>query len=153
MAGSHVHWRVIQRYFGKLENEYHPEIFEPHVQPEDLHWRKAEEALYNCWRWCFAKHFFSHALFQNPTAFWYVSALDSLFNKRQERLDVVGIFTTNSACKVFVVFFYFSQKRMVKFWASCIGMIQAKFTRCLVCFFDNVTNKLGIDTVPSGCLF
>lgn len=46
MAGSHVHWRVIQRYFGKLEKEYHPEIFEPHVQPEDLHWRKAEEALY-----------------------------------------------------------------------------------------------------------
>ena len=46
MAGSHVHWRVIQRYFGKLEKEHHPEIFEPHVQPEDLHWRKAEEALY-----------------------------------------------------------------------------------------------------------
>jgi len=46
MAGQRVHWRVIQRYFGKLENEYHPEIFEPHVQPEDLHWRKAEESLY-----------------------------------------------------------------------------------------------------------
>lgn len=46
MAGEHVHWRVIQRYFGRLEKEYHPEIFEPHVQPEDLHWRKAEEALY-----------------------------------------------------------------------------------------------------------
>jgi len=46
MAGSHVHWRVIQRYFGKLENESPPEIFEPHVQPEDLHWRRAEEALY-----------------------------------------------------------------------------------------------------------
>ncbi len=46
MAGHNVHWRVIQRYFGKLENEYHPEIFEPHVQPEDLHWRKAEESLY-----------------------------------------------------------------------------------------------------------
>lgn len=46
MAGQHVHWRVIQRYFGKLENEHHPEIFEPHVQPEDLHWRKAEEELY-----------------------------------------------------------------------------------------------------------
>ncbi|MEZ6331063.1 MAG: hypothetical protein R3B12_03565 [Candidatus Saccharimonadales bacterium] len=27
MAGQAVHWRVIQRYFGKLENEYHPEIF------------------------------------------------------------------------------------------------------------------------------
>lgn len=46
MAGNHVHWRVIQRYFGKLEKEYHPEIFEPHVQPEDLHWRKAEDALF-----------------------------------------------------------------------------------------------------------
>lgn len=46
MAGQRVHWRVIQRYFGKLANEYHPEIFEPHVQPEDLHWRKAEETLY-----------------------------------------------------------------------------------------------------------
>lgn len=46
MAGQNVHWRVIQRYFGKLKDEYHPEVFEPHVQPEDLHWRKAEDALY-----------------------------------------------------------------------------------------------------------
>lgn len=46
MAGSHIHWRVIQRYYGKLEHEHHPEVFEPHVQPEDLHWRKAEECLY-----------------------------------------------------------------------------------------------------------
>lgn len=47
MAGQHIHWRVIQRYFGKLESDPpHPEIFEPHVQPEDLHWRKAESILY-----------------------------------------------------------------------------------------------------------
>lgn len=46
MAGQHVHWRVIQRYFGKLADEKHPEAFQPHVQPEDLHWRKAEESLY-----------------------------------------------------------------------------------------------------------
>lgn len=46
MSGQNIHWRVIQRYFGKLKDEYHPEIFEPHVQPEDLHWRKAEEALF-----------------------------------------------------------------------------------------------------------
>lgn len=45
MAGQHVHWRVIQRYFGKLKDEAHPEAFEPHVQPEDLHWRRAEEML------------------------------------------------------------------------------------------------------------
>ena len=46
MAGQNIHWRVIQRYFGKLDDEYHPEIFEPHVQPEDLHWRKAESVMY-----------------------------------------------------------------------------------------------------------
>lgn len=45
MSGQHVHWRVIQRYFGKMKDENHPEAFEPHVHPEDLHWRKAEEML------------------------------------------------------------------------------------------------------------
>lgn len=45
MAGHHVHWRVIQRYFGKLKDEAHPEALEPHVHPEDLHWRRAEELL------------------------------------------------------------------------------------------------------------
>ncbi len=46
MAGQHIHWRVIQRYFGKLDNEAHPEAFQPHVQPEDLHWRRAEDLLF-----------------------------------------------------------------------------------------------------------
>ncbi len=44
---GHIHWRVIQRYFGKLKGEVHPEVFEPHLQPEDLHWRRAEEVLYD----------------------------------------------------------------------------------------------------------
>jgi len=46
-ADHHVHWRVIQRYFAKLGDESHPEIFEPHVQPEDLHWRAAEDILFD----------------------------------------------------------------------------------------------------------
>ncbi len=46
VENGQIHWRVIQRYFGKLTNEVHPEMFEPHVQPEDLHWRRAEEVLY-----------------------------------------------------------------------------------------------------------
>lgn len=45
MAGQNVHWRVIQRYFGKFKDENHPEAFEPHVHPEDLHWRHATEML------------------------------------------------------------------------------------------------------------
>ncbi|MBP6880666.1 hypothetical protein KBC31_03505 [Candidatus Saccharibacteria bacterium] len=45
IAGKHIHWRVIQRYFGKIKDESHPSAFEPHVHPEDLHWRRASEAL------------------------------------------------------------------------------------------------------------
>lgn len=45
IADFHIHWRVIQRYFGKLGDEP-PEVFQPHVQPEDLHWRGAAEVLY-----------------------------------------------------------------------------------------------------------
>lgn len=45
MAGRNVHWRVLQRYYGKLTDESHKEDFEPHVHPEDLHWRSAEELL------------------------------------------------------------------------------------------------------------
>jgi hypothetical protein len=46
MAGQQIHWRVIHRYFGRLDASDHPEIFEPHLQPEDMYWRKAEEVLY-----------------------------------------------------------------------------------------------------------
>jgi hypothetical protein len=43
----HIHWRVIQRYYGKIgESDKHPEVFQPHLQPEDLHWRSAEKILY-----------------------------------------------------------------------------------------------------------
>jgi hypothetical protein len=45
IAGHHVHWRIIHRYFG-TNTTHHPELFEPHVQPEDLAWRKAEDVLY-----------------------------------------------------------------------------------------------------------
>ncbi|MEX0932131.1 MAG: hypothetical protein WDZ81_00810 [Candidatus Saccharimonadales bacterium] len=46
LRNHRVGWRVIQRYYGKLKDESHPEMFEPHVHPEDLHWRKAEETIY-----------------------------------------------------------------------------------------------------------
>lgn len=47
MAGYNIHWRVIQRYFGKptIGIERVNEAFEPHVHPEDLHWRRATENL------------------------------------------------------------------------------------------------------------
>lgn len=46
IAGHNIHWRVIQRYLGRHKEDKEAEAFEPHVQPEDLHWRKAEESLF-----------------------------------------------------------------------------------------------------------
>jgi len=47
MAGRRVHWRVIQRYLGKHKEDAIDKVaFEPHVQPEDLHWRRAEDLLF-----------------------------------------------------------------------------------------------------------
>lgn len=47
LVGKNVHWRVIQRYLGRhKEDSIEKTAFEPHVQPEDLHWRRAEDLLY-----------------------------------------------------------------------------------------------------------
>jgi hypothetical protein len=46
LGGQPIHWRVVHRYYGQANRLNHPEIFEPHVQPEDLAYRKAEALLY-----------------------------------------------------------------------------------------------------------
>ena len=47
LVGKRVHWRGIQRYLGKHKEDSIDKVaFEPHVQPEDLHWRRAEDLLY-----------------------------------------------------------------------------------------------------------
>ena len=47
LVGRRIHWRVIQRYLGRhKEDSIERVAFEPHVQPEDLHWRRAEDLLF-----------------------------------------------------------------------------------------------------------
>lgn len=46
VAGQPIHWRIIQRYWGRLDEIDYPEMFEPHVQVEDLTWHQAEDALF-----------------------------------------------------------------------------------------------------------
>ncbi|MEO6761046.1 MAG: hypothetical protein ABI220_01555 [Candidatus Saccharimonadales bacterium] len=45
LAGRPLPWRIIQRFYGRGRHDYHPELFEPHVQPEDLTWHEAEQTL------------------------------------------------------------------------------------------------------------
>jgi len=46
LAGRPVHWRHVSSYFSEHGVSKYSEIFEPHVQPEDLEYRRAEEVLY-----------------------------------------------------------------------------------------------------------
>lgn len=45
LAGQHISWHMIQRYYARHPGAYHPELFEPHVQPEDLAWLHAGDVL------------------------------------------------------------------------------------------------------------
>jgi hypothetical protein len=45
LAGQSVPWRLIQRYYARFKQAYHPDVFEPHVQPEDLEWYHPEDIL------------------------------------------------------------------------------------------------------------
>ena len=45
LAGQAVPWRMIQRYYASFKDAYHAELFEPHVQPEDLQWHPGEKVL------------------------------------------------------------------------------------------------------------
>lgn len=38
-------WKLIHRYFARTPDTYNAELFEPHVQPEDLKWEPAESVL------------------------------------------------------------------------------------------------------------
>jgi hypothetical protein len=45
LAGQPVPWRMIQQYYARFKAAYHPEVFEPHVQSEDLTWCSGEAVL------------------------------------------------------------------------------------------------------------
>ncbi len=45
MAGQQVHWKTIAKHFGRRKSNL-PDVFQPHVQAEDLVWRKSEDILY-----------------------------------------------------------------------------------------------------------
>jgi len=45
IAGALLPWKVVQRYFARHPEAYNPDLFEPHVQQEDLRWHSAEDIL------------------------------------------------------------------------------------------------------------
>lgn len=45
LLGEQLPWKLIHRFFANSEEAYNAELFEPHVQPEDLKWDPAENIL------------------------------------------------------------------------------------------------------------
>ena len=45
LAGEPLPWKLIHWFYGQGHTPYHPEAFEPHVQPDDLVWHHAEKVL------------------------------------------------------------------------------------------------------------
>lgn len=45
VVGRPIHWRTVRRHFGRPEI-HHPDIFQPHLQAEDLSWSSSESTLY-----------------------------------------------------------------------------------------------------------
>lgn len=45
LVGERLPWKLIQRYFARTPHAYNAELFEPHVQPEDLKTEAAEDVL------------------------------------------------------------------------------------------------------------
>ena len=45
LAGEPLPWKAVQWFYGNGHSAYHPEAFQPHVQPDDLAWHHAEHVL------------------------------------------------------------------------------------------------------------
>lgn len=46
VAGHSFSWQLVHKHFGSEHAVSHPALFQPHLQPEDLAYRRAEEILY-----------------------------------------------------------------------------------------------------------
>jgi hypothetical protein len=46
VSGQNFDWNLLHRHYGSGSATKHPELFQPHLQAEDLAYRRAEEVLY-----------------------------------------------------------------------------------------------------------
>lgn len=45
LGGNKLSWRAVHWFYGHGHAAYHPDVFEPHVQPEDLAWHSVETSV------------------------------------------------------------------------------------------------------------
>ena len=77
MLDRQVPWQIIQRYYARFSNRFRDEIFEPHVQAEDLAWHSIEKIL----------------TFIEPTMeFWHdTTSLSLLHNHEPVSMNIIDV--------------------------------------------------------------
>lgn len=77
LLDRNVSWQVIQRYYGRFADRFKPELFEPHVQVDDLSWHSIEKVL---------------AYIDPSLAFWrHTTHLSLLQNHQSVSLNVIDV--------------------------------------------------------------
>lgn len=75
LLGSPVPWRIIQRYYARFGDRFREEVFEPHVQRDDLTWHSVEKAL---------------SYIEPSLAFWHhTSTLGVIDNHRPVSMNII----------------------------------------------------------------
>lgn len=46
VSGQSFDWNLLHRHYGSADSSHHPELFQPHLQADDLAYRRAEEVLF-----------------------------------------------------------------------------------------------------------
>ncbi len=95
VAGHDFHWRIVHRHFAKAGPAHHPEEFEPHLQPEDLLWRKAEETLYRlepALHFWYDMDFVARRTLGRPVSFNLTDVATSYVNHARYGEQAVGYF-------------------------------------------------------------
>lgn len=72
-----VPWQIIQRYYARFNDRFRSEVFEPHVQPDDLAWHSIEKIL----------------TYIEPTMeFWHhTSTLSLLHNHQPVSMNIIDV--------------------------------------------------------------
>jgi hypothetical protein len=95
LIGERLPWKLVQRYFSRNPMTYSADLFEPHVQPDDLKWQPAESTMAKLHdRFAFWKHAAHVGLLDNglPVSLNLTDAALNFCNKLPYEQRVVHYF-------------------------------------------------------------
>jgi hypothetical protein len=107
LSGTALHWRIVQRHYALQDDKKHPEIFTPHVQPDDFYWKKAEEYMFEL---------------DDSFSFW--KNADSLAVLGEDKLPISFNLIDNANSYIYFAIYYFTKEDIYQqIWVFCLENI------------------------------